>query len=220
MVGLDVKEYRLVASYTALIGGMSYLFMAALIPFESDSELIARLKRRDPGAMGDLYDRFGKPAFALIAQMVKDRAVAEDLLAETFMKAWNRINGFQSGHPLLGLWILSMARNRALDYLRTHGEGFGHTIQAVDALEQPQLFQEVRPGEHCHDPLPDMQQGFGQLEENERQVLELAYFGGLNLNEIGTRMGQPVSLVKSWTETAIEKLRTQANITISPKKVS
>ena len=73
---------------------MDFLILAALLSLQNDSDLIQRLKRREAEAMGELYDRFGKVAFAVIVRIVRNASVAEDLVQETFLKVWNRIEGF------------------------------------------------------------------------------------------------------------------------------
>ncbi len=69
---------------------MFFLILSALLSLQDDADLIQRLKQRDPGAMEDMYDRFGKVALSVIVRIVRDAAVAEDLLQETFLKVWNR----------------------------------------------------------------------------------------------------------------------------------
>jgi len=78
-----------------------------------DSELARRLQRREPQAMADLYDRFGRLAYSLIFSVVRDTGVAEDLVQETFLRVWNRVGGFDPDRGALGPWLLAIARLRA-----------------------------------------------------------------------------------------------------------
>src|SRR3954464_3789282 len=86
---------------------------------EGDPDLAARLKRRDPQAMADLYDRYGRLAYSVILRIVRDGATAEDLVQETFLRVWNRMQGFDCERGSLGPWLLAIARNRAIDYVRS-----------------------------------------------------------------------------------------------------
>ncbi|MBV9766279.1 MAG: sigma-70 family RNA polymerase sigma factor [Acidobacteriaceae bacterium] len=181
--------------------------IAALLPSDGDAGLIARLKRRDPGAMGDLYDRFGKVTFALIVHIVKSREVAEDLLAETFLKAWNRSTHFPNDSASLGLWILSMGRNHALDYLRARSGRSEAVDSTLEALERPHLFVNFGPEHQPLDRLTETEQSFARLATDERRVLELAYFEGFTPIEIAARMQQPPSVIKTSLGAAMEKLR-------------
>src|SRR5262249_7819060 len=96
-----------------------------LVPFwlgvvmEGDAELITRLQRRDPQALAELYDRYGRLAYSLILRVVRDVGVAEDLVQETFLRIWNRVQGFDAEKGSVGPWLMAVARNRAIDYLRS-----------------------------------------------------------------------------------------------------
>lgn len=188
---------------------------AALLTFRGDSDLIARLKHRDSEAMGILYDRFGKTAFDLILRIVKDREVAEDLLAETFVEAWNRAPGFGEDHGSLGLWIFAFARNHSLEYLRSSSKRPFRTDSTGGLLEQPRMFENFFTIDHALDRVREMRQAFTALEDNERQVLQLAYFEGLTESEIAARLEQPPSVAGSWIRTALEKLRGGGAVTNS-----
>ena len=69
--------------------------------------------------MSALYDRYGRTAYALIYRVVRDAAAAEDLVQETFLRVWNRAQSFDEERGALGPWILTVARNRAIDHLRS-----------------------------------------------------------------------------------------------------
>src|ERR1700680_4207397 len=71
--------------------------------------------------MADLYDRFGRLVYSVIFAIVRDTGVAEDLLQETFLRIWNRSAGFDAGRGALGPWLLTVARNRAIDHIRSAG---------------------------------------------------------------------------------------------------
>src|SRR6202163_4688397 len=107
------------------------LFFAS-IAGDGDSELAARLKKRDPKAMAELYDRYGRLAYTLILRIVRDTGIAEDLVQETFLRVWNRVQGFDAEKGSIGPWLLAVARNRAIDYLRSAG---GRERNAVEFEE-------------------------------------------------------------------------------------
>src|SRR5258706_9847549 len=86
---------------------------------EDDAALASRLKNRDPRAMSDLYDRYGRLAYFLIYRIVANESAAEDMVQETFLRVWNSIHNFDEKRGPLGRWVLSVARNRAIDYLRS-----------------------------------------------------------------------------------------------------
>ena len=82
-------------------------------------DLIVRLQRRDPQALAELYDRYGRIAYSLIVRMVRDGSIAEDLLQEAFLRVWNGAQGFDAARGSIGSWLLAVAHNRAIDYLRS-----------------------------------------------------------------------------------------------------
>jgi hypothetical protein len=84
--------------------------MFAIYVGEEDRNLAERLKRREPTAMAELYDRYGKLAYSLIYRVVRDVGVAEDLVQETFLRVWNRAQGFDAERGALGPWLLAVVR--------------------------------------------------------------------------------------------------------------
>src|ERR1700733_4250069 len=94
------------------------ILMAVHAP-EDDTNLVARMQRRDPQALAELYDRYGRVVFSLILRVVRDAGTAEDLVQETFLRVWNRVQGFDAEKGCIGPWLLAVARNRAINYLRS-----------------------------------------------------------------------------------------------------
>jgi RNA polymerase sigma-70 factor, ECF subfamily len=183
-----------------------YLLLSALVS-QDDGELVKRLKRRDPEAMAELYDRFGKVALAIIVRIVRDRAIAEDLLQETFLKVWNRVAGFDIDRGALGPWILTIARNRAIDYRRSTNSRVAQVGYDIERFERPLLFVDLEEQYADRDRLRHIQLAFSKLTDNQKSVLELAYFEGLTQSEMAGRLNQPLGTVKTWVRTALQILR-------------
>src|SRR5579885_2039566 len=115
--------------------------LAALL--KEDPDLARRLKNRDPRAMAELYDRYGRIAFALILRIVRNEGAAEDLVQETFIRVWNRVHAFDHEKGALGPWVLAVARNRAIDYLRSVEGRMTQSAFELEKLEQPGLFVDM-----------------------------------------------------------------------------
>ncbi len=186
---------------------MDFLILSALLSLQDDSDLIQRLKRREAEAMGELYDRFGKIAFAVIVRIVRNSAVAEDLVQETFLKVWNRIEGFDDARSSLGPWVLTIARNRAIDYLRSTDSRMAQNSCDLEKLERPRFFTDFEANYLSDDRIRMIRQAFTKLTENQRKVLELAYFEGLSQSEMAARLAEPLGTVKTWVRTALQLLR-------------
>src|SRR5580658_10989314 len=117
------------------------LLMAVLA--EGDAEIVKRLQGRDPQALAEIYDRYGRMVYSLIVRVVRDGAVAEDLVQETFLRVWNRAQTFDAERAALGPWLLAIARNRAIDHVRSVSARMGRNAFELDAHEHPSLFVDM-----------------------------------------------------------------------------
>ncbi|HUI55791.1 MAG TPA: sigma-70 family RNA polymerase sigma factor [Bryobacteraceae bacterium] len=172
----------------------------------ADAELIARLRRRDPHALAELYDRYGRLTYSLILRVVRDSGIAEDLVQETFLRVWNRVQAFDAQKGAIGPWLLAVARNRAIDYLRSTGGRERNTVE-FETTDHPALHIDIEPGILASDKARKIKAALEKLAAHQRQVIELAYFEGLSQTEMAERMGQPLGTVKTWVRTALKNLR-------------
>jgi len=173
---------------------------------KGDGDLLERLQKRDPEALGELYDRYGRMVFGLILRMVRDRGLAEDLVQETFLRVWNRVSGFDSARGAVGPWLLAVARNRAIDYLRYQGRRGESSIE-LNETEHPSLFAGISADPPSFDTARDVKRALGELTPQQREAIELAYFAGMSQTEIAERMGQPLGTVKTWMRRALQQMR-------------
>ena len=180
---------------------------------EGDAELVLRLQRRDPQALADLYDRYGRLVYSLILRVVRDTGVAEDLVQETFLRVWNRVQGFDAEKGSVGPWLLAVARNRAIDYLRST-TGRARNSLELEATEHPALFSDMEKDLLRSDRTRRVKDAMGKLTANQRQVIEMAYFEGLSQTEMADRMGQPLGTVKTWVRTALKILRDELVVAV------
>ncbi|HZT30302.1 MAG TPA: sigma-70 family RNA polymerase sigma factor [Bryobacteraceae bacterium] len=181
---------------------------------EGDRELAERLQRREPEALAELYDRYGRLAYALIYRIVRDTGAAEDLVQETFLRVWNRAQGFDAGKGSLGPWLLAVARNRAIDYLRSTSGRLRNALE-LEETEHPSHFLDLEKQILNSDMVRRVKGAFARLSENQRAVIELAYFEGLSQTEMAERMGQPLGTVKTWVRTALQILRDELGAAVS-----
>jgi len=177
-----------------------------------DGDLAKRLQRREPAALGELYDRYGKLAYSLIYRVVRDAGVAEDLVQETFLRVWNRSQGFDADRGALGPWLLAVARNRAIDYVRSSGGKMARGALELEYAEQPAVFVNFEADVLSQDRARRVRAALDRLNENQRHVIELAYFEGLSQSEMAERMGQPLGTVKTWVRTALKNLRDDLDV--------
>jgi RNA polymerase sigma-70 factor (ECF subfamily) len=187
--------------------GLSYALLQIALRSKDDGTLAKRLKDRDPRAMSDLYDRYGRLAYSLIYRVVRNTGAAEDLVQETFLRVWNRVQSFDETRGALGPWVLTVARNRAIDYLRSVDGKMSAGALELDRLETPMMFSNFDDGAVSLDRARILKNAFEKLTPTQRQVIELAYFEGLSQTEMSERMKQPLGTIKTWVRSALKALR-------------
>jgi RNA polymerase sigma-70 factor (ECF subfamily) len=182
------------------------LFVLAVFAAEEDRELIRRLQNREPDAMAQLYDRYGRAVYAVIVRIVQDQGIAEDLVQETFLRVWHRAAGFDADRGAPGPWLLAVARNRAIDYVRSAGKASKRSVEFSET-EHASLFVDLPKEMLQADAVRRARKALLELDANQRMSLELAYFEGLSQTEIAERMGEPLGTVKTWMRRGMQRLR-------------
>ena len=179
-----------------------------------DRALIARLQRRDPQALAELYDRYGRAAYSLVLRIVRDKAIAEDLVQETFLRVWNRVHSMDTERGAIGPWLLAIARNRAIDYLRSSAGRERNAVE-LDESDHAPLYREMEAEILISDQARRVKAAMDKLAPNYRTVMELAYFEGLSQSEMSVKMGQPLGTIKTWVRTALQSLRDELGAAVS-----
>jgi RNA polymerase sigma-70 factor (ECF subfamily) len=173
----------------------------------SESELIERIKRREPEGLAAAYDRFGGIAYSVFFRITRDHSVAEDLLQELFFRIWNRGRSFDETKGALSVWIVSIARNMAIDYVRSAQARFSTRLLAIEDIDPLFLSSRSRDLESALDRRA-IKAALSNLSANEKRALELAYFDGLSQTEIAAKLQEPLGTVKSWIRSGLVRLRT------------
>lgn len=189
------------------------LLAAVLMRYPDDTDLIDRLRRRDPSAMAELYDRYGRVSYSLILRIVRDRGVAEDLVQEAFLRVWNRVLSFDEKKGALGAWLLTISRNQALDYVKSL-EGRTWSSASVET-ERLAAFTNVENEYLLSAQSEQVRSAIARLSEQQRRVIELAYFEGLSQSEMAEHIQQPLGTVKTWMRTALKVLREELTAGVS-----
>jgi RNA polymerase sigma-70 factor (ECF subfamily) len=179
---------------------------------ESDPDLAARIKRREPQAMADLYDRYGRLAYSLLLRIVRDREMAEDLVQETFLRVWTRAQAFDGERGALRPWLLAVARNRAIDYIRSADGRMARSTFEIVEMENPALFANLEREITTSDQARRIREALNKLNPNQRTVIELAYFEGLSQTEMAEKTGQPLGTIKTWVRSALKNLRDELGV--------
>jgi RNA polymerase sigma-70 factor, ECF subfamily len=188
---------------------LAFALLQVALRFRDDADLARRLRERDAGAMRELYDHYGRLIYSLIQRMVRNSAAAEDLVQETFLRIWNRMPAFDQERGALGPWVLTVARNRAIDYLRSSDGRMSAGALDLDRLEHPGQFCDFDNRALSLDRARMLKEAFEKLTPNQKTVIELAYYEGLSQTEMADRMQQPLGTIKTWVRSALKVLREQ-----------
>jgi RNA polymerase sigma-70 factor (ECF subfamily) len=190
-----------------LYAAVMFQILQVALRFKDDSDLARKLQKRDAHAMADLYKRYGRLAYSLIYRVVRNPAVAEDLVQETFLRVWNRVHSFDPERGALGPWVLTVARNQAIDYLRSTDARISAASTECERLDNPALFKDFEDSALSLDRSRRLKSAFEKLSPQQRTVIELAYYEGLTQTEMADRMKQPLGTVKTWVRTALKVMR-------------
>jgi len=188
---------------------LALALLQVALRFRDDADLARRLRERDAGAMRELYDRYGRLIYSMIQRIVRNSAAAEDLVQETFLRIWNRMPAFDQERGALGPWVLTVARNRAIDYLRSTDGRMSAGALDLDRLEHPGQFCDIDNRALSLDRARMLKEAFEKLTPNQKTVIELAYYEGLSQTEMADRMQQPLGTIKTWVRSALKVLREQ-----------
>jgi RNA polymerase sigma-70 factor, ECF subfamily len=166
-------------------------------------DLIRRMAEGDADACGRFYDRYARLVYPLVLRIVQDPADAADVLQDVFWEAWQAAASYDSARGSPEAWIVVRARTRAIDRVRAvrrRGETF------VAPLDEAPAAEGGDPAERAVDRVV-VAGVLQQLPEHEREVIELAYYGGLTQTEIAERLKQPLGTVKTRMRTGLGRLR-------------
>ncbi|MBX2890347.1 MAG: sigma-70 family RNA polymerase sigma factor [Saprospiraceae bacterium] len=163
--------------------------------------LIHRLKEQDRTAVGELYDAYGSALFGVVLRIVQSRELAEQVLQDTFVKAWRNGASYDPAKGRLFTWLLNIARNTAIDATRTaHFQHYKKT-DSLDHLVHKPGGEAINP-EHV-----GVREVVSRLDEKYKSLIDLVYFKGYTQEEVAEETGIPLGTVKTRLRYAIQELR-------------
>jgi RNA polymerase sigma factor (sigma-70 family) len=169
----------------------------------SDEELLEAIAAGDDDALGALYDRFGRLAYGMALRILGDQALAEDAVQEAFLAVWRSADGYRRERAKPATWILTLVHRRAVDLVRREDR---RRAEPLD--EPPEAAGATVPEEvDLRDRRAAVQTALRQLPEDQRQALELAYYGGYTQSELAERLGVPLGTIKSRMFAGLTHLR-------------
>jgi RNA polymerase sigma factor (sigma-70 family) len=169
----------------------------------TDEELLAAVARGDEAAVAALYDRYGRVAYGLALRILRDPALAEDAVQDAFLSAWRTAAAFDPSLGKTSTWLLTLVHRRAVDLVRREDRRRGGPLDdapvaAAGSTDEAAFVREERRR---------VQGALALLPDDQRQALQLAYYGGLSQAELAERLGVPLGTIKSRMFAGLAKLR-------------
>ena len=174
-----------------------------------DEQLIAAVAQGDRRAFEMLYDRYASVVFGLALKMLADRELAEEAVQEIFWRVWQRARSFDRNRSFAP-WLFGIAHNYCIDEIRRRRA----RPQPIYEDDEHPILSGIADEQDVSDAALQSEQrrivldALRTLPEEQRQALELAYFGGLTQQEIATRLGNPLGTIKTRMRLGLQKLRT------------
>jgi RNA polymerase sigma-70 factor (ECF subfamily) len=174
-----------------------------------DERLISLIAQSQEQALAQLYDRYNRLIFSLALAIVNDRATAEEITLDVFMRVWLKAGTYRADQAKVSTWLTHIARHHAIDVLRRRAVRLDQSAidwddappHAVSSHPDPQeSAEQAQRRERIHAAL-------AQLPPEQRQALTLAYFGGYSQSQIAEVLKQPLGTIKTRLRLAMQKLR-------------
>jgi RNA polymerase sigma-70 factor (ECF subfamily) len=177
----------------------------------SDDELMWAVAAGDREAFAALYDRHAPAVFGLLRTMLRGPGEAEDVLQEAFLQAWRQADRYDSARSTPLGWLVMMARSRALDVLRRRPP-----ILTSDPPDRP-VVSDVDSRLERDESAAAAIRALGQLADDQRTAIQLAFFGGLTYEQVAERLGVPTGTAKTRIRLGLMKLRKALDPTDGPE---
>jgi RNA polymerase sigma factor (sigma-70 family) len=177
--------------------------MARDLAHLSDEALVALIARSDDGALEELYARFGRVAYGLALRVLRDPALAEDAVQDAFLTAWRTASRFVPERAKASTWLLTLVHRRAVDVVRREEPRRAEPLETA-----PQA-----SGEGADDEAwlrlrrTRVQDALRRLPDQQREALELAYYGGFTQSQLADRLGEPLGTIKSRMFAGLARMR-------------
>lgn len=175
----------------------------------SDESLVRRVAGGDASAISVLYDRYSRPSYSLARRICADDGIAEDVVQEVFLAFWRDPGRFDVTRGSFGTWLLTLVHHKSVDAVRRESAVRRRTVPSAEDGEE--WSAALGPGADQAAigavVAGQVRDALGQLPEEQRQTLALAYYGGYTQREVAAITGVPLGTVKSRMFTGVQRLR-------------
>ncbi|MCU0344894.1 MAG: sigma-70 family RNA polymerase sigma factor [Ignavibacterium sp.] len=177
----------------------------------TDIKLFQRITNRDSKALESLYDRYSPILFTLVKRIVHDKSKAEEILSDIFVIIWQKSSSFDINSGNLYAWLINLARNKALDFVRREKslivEEYNDDYENAFILPDISTLIPSNNLDYAFNNREKIYSSFHSLTEAQQYVLSLAYYDGLSESEIAAKLNIPLLTVKSKIRVALNSLK-------------
>lgn len=187
-------------------------FLAVFTPRESsqvspDATLVHRFLQRDVSAFEELYDRHSRIVYALVLRILQQASTAEEVVQDIFLQLWRNAAQYDGSRGPFVPWLLTLARNRALDQLRLKSERQRRCEDQTEELPPVTTVPDFEGSLDEKRRARRVRELMASLNPQQKRAIELAYFEGLSHSEIANALKEPLGTVKSWIRNGLLRLR-------------
>ena len=184
---------------------------AAIVQQIADREMIERIGRGDQSAFSALYDRLSRPLYSLALRMLGDAGDAQDALQDVFLQIWSRAATYNPEQSTVFSWTVLLTRSRVIDRLRARTR----RLRVVDSatgdedadVADASTMESAADTADKNDEAARVRSVLNNLPSEQREAIELAFFGHLTHHEIAARLGEPLGTIKARIRRGLLKLR-------------
>lgn len=173
--------------------------MPSFSALTEDATLLLRIAEGNIDAFQFFYDRYAAKVTSYVRQLTRDREAIEDTVQEIFLNVWRKAASYKSDRGDVPGWLYTMTRNRLVDQWRRKGSG-----TEIDGLELSQIPDDPKPSD---DLLLSVRQALDHCAPDQREAIEMAYFGGLTYEETAHKLQLPVGTLKSRIRSGLRSMR-------------
>ena len=184
---------------------------AVIVQQIADREMIERIGRGDQSAFSALYDRLSRPLYSLALRMLGDAGDAQDALQDVFLQIWSRAATYNPEQSTVFSWTVLLTRSRVIDRLRARKRRLRVVASATgdeDAdVADASTMESAADTADKNDEAARVRSVLNNLPSEQREAIELAFFGHLTHHEIAARLGEPLGTIKARIRRGLLKLR-------------
>jgi RNA polymerase sigma-70 factor (ECF subfamily) len=174
----------------------------------SDAELVRLVSKNESWALAEIYNRYARLVFSLALKILNDRATAEEVVQEVFVKVWRRARDYRAERGKFSSWLTGITHHHAIDELRRRRVRPAASGDENAAAEVPDdgptpIDRAVQSLEHRR-----IVEALGVIPVEQRRAIEMAYFEGLTQQEIADKLGEPLGTIKTRMRLGMQKLKT------------